>query len=314
MVSIVFHIHFSLLESMSVLLATSSETDTASQLEGELFKRIGESFRILCSTSSPTCKWHAHFSTPEQQSNDRLAQVQQSALLSTLNLKRLDTCKIMKLLALFFQCCSIKVFEPLNVYEKCKVFMCSMRCSDDTNELLCMIESLNEILQNEQTSKELRVILLREHLTYLLKMTSLSSNGELTQSKNGIGLVKALLDLIESMITLMSDEEDPSKQMDTLTIYIHMLSVYLSEERKMFELNDIVLKKLLNLATNHKAEFKQVLDQHPSLKAKIGNAFKSNSASSVQHSHANSNQQQLQQQQASKAPKIQLKNFNLNQK
>lgn len=190
-----------------------------------------------------------------------------------------------------------------------------MRCSDDTNELLCMIESLNEILQNAQTSKDLRVILLREHLTYLLKMTSLSSNGELAQRKNGVALVKALLDLIESMIALMSDDEDQSKQIDTLTIYIHMLSVYLSDERKMVELNDVVLKKLLNLAANHKAEFKQVLDEHPSLKTKIGNAFKANSAN-AQQSNANSNQQHQaqQQQQASKAPKIQLKNFNLNNK
>lgn len=122
----------------------------------------------------------------------------------------------MKLISIYFQYCSMKVFEPLNVYEKCKVFMCSMRCSDIGKELLCMIQSLNEILSNKQTRKELRVVLLKEHLSYLLKLTSstfdlnqqMASNSHfLTKTtEEGIELIKSLLDLLESMVNLMGEE------------------------------------------------------------------------------------------------------------
>jgi hypothetical protein len=132
----------------------------------------------------------------------------------------------MKLLSIFFQYCSMKVFEPLNVYEKCKVFMCSMRCSDNRNELLCMIQSLNEILSNKETQKELRIVLLKEHLSYLLKLTSStvnippnSSSSTTTTTtihnnshfltrtnENGVELIKSLLDLLESMVNLMEEE------------------------------------------------------------------------------------------------------------
>lgn len=40
------------------------------------------------------------------------------------------------------------------------------------------------------------------------------------------------------------------------------------------ELNDLVLKKLISLGTNHKEDFKQVLSKWPEVKAKIENAFK----------------------------------------
>ena len=97
----------------------------------------------------------------------------------------------------------MKVFEPLNVYEKCKVFMCSMRCSDNRNELLCMIKSLNEILSNKETQKELRIVLLKEHLSYLLKLTSSTSTSNshffTKTSQEGVELIKSLLDLLESM-------------------------------------------------------------------------------------------------------------------
>ena len=122
----------------------------------------------------------------------------------------------MKLLAIFFQYCSMKVFEPLNVYEKCKVFMCSMRCSDNRGELLCMIQSLNEILSNKETKRELRVVLLKEHLSYLLKLTSTSSSNIPAFSSNshflnrttehGVKLIKSLLDLLESMVELMRED------------------------------------------------------------------------------------------------------------
>jgi hypothetical protein len=135
----------------------------------------------------------------------------------------------MKLLAIMFQYSSIKVFEPLNVYEKCKVFMCSMRCSDNRAELICMIKCLNEILLNKETKKEMRVILLREHLSYLLKLTSSTTNpmsllqphesslsSSLSSSSSflsltnddGLELIKSLLDLLESMVVLMSGEEE----------------------------------------------------------------------------------------------------------
>lgn len=134
----------------------------------------------------------------------------------------------MKLLSIYFQYCSMKVFEPLNVYEKCKVFICSMRCSDNRNELLCMIQSLNDILINKQTKREIRIILLKEHLSYLLKLTSststtlsnlitptssqdqnpsqLQTNFLAITDEEGVQIIKSLLDLLESMVVLMSEE------------------------------------------------------------------------------------------------------------
>ena len=134
----------------------------------------------------------------------------------------------MKLLSIYFQYCSMRVFEPLNVYEKCKVFICSMRCSDNRNELLCMIQSLNDILINKQTKREIRIILLKEHLSYLLKLTSststtlsnlitptssqdqnpsqLQTNFLAITDEEGVQIIKSLLDLLESMVVLMSEE------------------------------------------------------------------------------------------------------------
>lgn len=122
----------------------------------------------------------------------------------------------------------MRVFEPLNVYEKCKVFICSMRCSDNRNELLCMIQSLNDILINKQTKREIRIILLKEHLSYLLKLTSststtlsnlitptssqdqnpsqLQTNFLAITDEEGVQIIKSLLDLLESMVVLMSEE------------------------------------------------------------------------------------------------------------
>lgn len=246
----------------------------------------------------------------------------------------------MKLLSIFFQYCSIKVFEPLNVYEKCKVFMCSMRCSDNKQELLCMIQSLNEILTNQQTRKDIRIILLKEHLSYLLKLTSTPLNQHdsdepspssiaalntshifTVKTEDGVMLIKSLLDLLESMVILMSQE---SKDLETLTIFVHILSMHLydistdtsntpnDQKKRSKELNDLVLDKLLKLGVNYKQEFKQILDKYPNLKTKIGNAFKLQT--SIQQSKSSQNNhpgqsQQTQQQQQSKAPKIQL-NFN----
>ena len=94
------------------------------------------------------------------------------------------------------------------------------------------------------------------------------------------------------------------------------------------ELNDLVLKKLLNLGTNHKQEFKLVLNKWPNIKVKIENAFKmstttatassslsaTNPASpsvnnSSSHLANNLNQSSTPGSGSSKAPKIQLKNF-----
>ncbi len=124
---------------------------------------------------------------------------------------------------------------------------------------------------------------------------------------------------------------------ETLTIYIHILTTYLSESDSInpnmkyaCELNDLVLKKLLNLGTNHKQEFKLVLNKWPNIKVKIENAFKmsttttaSSSSSSLSatnpaspsvnnsssHLANNLNQSSTPGSGSSKAPKIQLKNF-----
>ena len=78
------------------------------------------------------------------------------------------------------------------------------------------------------------------------------------------------------------------------------------------ELNDLVLKKLINLGTNHRVEFKQILAKWPAIKTKIETAFKQ-SAGVESNTTATSNQsvQQVTNLAAShsKAPKIQLKNF-----
>ena len=280
----------------------------------------------------------------------------------------------MKLLATFFQFSSMKLVEPLNIYEKCKIFMCSMRCSESPKELLCMIDCLNEILSNEKTAKELRVVLLKEHLSYLLKLTSSTytppvsceANSTMITSSppdtpnltggpanvfsiytdDGLQLIKSLLDLLESMVNLMSDE---SKE-ETLTVFIHILSFYLNlnvdgpevgaELRKrLLELNDLVLKKLVRLGKNHTQSFKLILNKWPSLKLKIETAIKASvsgvamatnsqsaapstptaiSSASVQVTPAVQTPTSTQSSSSSsataptpgaKAPKIQLKNF-----
>ena len=120
---------------------------------------------------------------------------------------------------------------------------------------------------------------------------------------------------------------------ETLTIYIHILTTYLSESDSInpnmkyaCELNDLVLKKLLNLGTNHKQEFKLVLNKWPNIKVKIENAFKMSTTTTASSSSAtnpaspsvynssshlanNLNQPSTPGSGSSKAPKIQLKNF-----
>lgn len=139
-------------------------------------------------------------------------------------LKKLDTTTvsthvIMKLVSIHLQQCSSKVFEPMNVYEKCKVFMCSLRCSDSRADLLCLVACLNDVLRNKQTSRDLRVILLKEHISYLLKLasTSTSESSQPSEADNsmllavdtseGRQLVAALLDLFEAMVFLVNDPE-----------------------------------------------------------------------------------------------------------
>jgi hypothetical protein len=315
----------------------------------------------MCSTSTSISKWHFQFiesdsslSISDQRYHNEmklpsqsLIKIQQSALMSTLLLQNVSKETIMLMLSIFFQYSSMKVFEPLNVYEKCKVFMCSMRCSDNLGELLCLIQSLNDILNNSQTKKELRIILLKEHLSYLLKITSSTSyipaflcndsasveeppvNFLAIKNDESLQLIKSILDLLESMVNLLSDD-DSLKEHETLTIFIHILSMYLNDptieqtDKKLKllndELNDLVLKKLLNLGVKYKQEFKQVLEKWPNLKLKIGAAFKSmnaqtnqalnsNSSSQIQSMSGGNSSQQQQNQQPNKPPKIQL-NFN----
>ena len=112
-----------------------------------------------------------------------------------------------------------------------------------------------------------------------------------------------------------------------MTIFIHILTTYLSDDNStdkithsnkkyVCELNDLVLKKLINLGTNHKQEFKQVLNKWPGVKTKIENAFKlsanlgvgANSVQSPRGTTATVTSNSAVSSQA-KAPKIQLKNF-----
>lgn len=87
-------------------------------------------------------------------------------------------------------------------------------------------------------------------------------------------------------------------------------------KRLLNELNDLVLKKLLNLGVNYKQEFKQVLEKWPTLKTKIGNAFKSSTLTPSANPNQNINSPQSFASTPTpntpqvKAPKIQLKNFN----
>jgi hypothetical protein len=271
----------------------------------------------------------------------------------------------MKLLSIMFQYSSVRVFEPLNVYEKCKVFMCSMRCSDSRAELVCMIKCLNEILLNKETKKEMRVILLREHLSYLLKLTAATPNpSSLLQhaqqqepphqqefiqnnstflsltSDDGLGLIKSLLDLLESMVALMSGEDESVKEQETLTIFVHILGMYLTEPasaalqpsssievaKRSHELNEFVIKKIVALGVGYKQELKGILEKWPSLKLKIGTALKSSTSISSSSSSsatgagislttgsATGRFNPVQQPQANKTPKIQL-NFNFSKK
>ena len=122
-----------------------------------------------------------------------------------------------------------------------------------------------------------------------------------------------------------------------MTVFIHILTTYLSSnaeksainqataKKYTSELNDLVLKKLINLGTNHKQDFKQVLNKWPELKTKIENAFKlsvnSNTSTSPEPvSTTNSQHSQVTNvkevslgtpasSQKTKAPKIQLKTF-----
>lgn len=277
----------------------------------------------MCSTSNKNSEYNLIFKTDDYDSLNPLIQIQQSSLISALALKNTSNLVIMKLLTIYFQYCSIHVFEPLNIYEKCKVFMCSMRCSDDRKELLSMIESLNQILSNKNTSKKIRIILLREHLSYLCKLTS-TNDGDCfisLTSEYGFELVRSLLDLFESMVILTSedqqdqDQENANSVIETLSIYVHILGAYLDNEENdnktkkiQNQLNDIIIKKLIILGQNYKTEFKQVLDSWPDLKTKIGNAFKASANKKESSQNFTSNQST-----SNKTPKIQL-NFNFSKK
>lgn len=159
--------------------------------------------------------WCSRFVAGDESLLTRTLRVQQSALMSTLALREdpsVSTCLIMRLIAIYFQWCSPKLFEPMNVYEKCKVFMCSLRCSDVPDELECMIKCLNEIIMNKQTARDLRVILLKEHITYLLKLASSATDASypclLTISTDhGLRLISSLIDLFESMVFLVNDPD-----------------------------------------------------------------------------------------------------------
>jgi hypothetical protein len=215
---------------------------------------------------------------------------------------------IMKLISIFFQYCSIQVFEPLDIYDKCKDFMTSMRNSDKQEQVISLIKCLNDILINPSTKKEIKMILLKEHLSHLLELTTNNTNNNTNNSilltESNIRLITSLLDLLESMIDLMKtnkiDKKEEEKEEgaeltqeeETLTIFIHILSVYLIDKTTMMskykkqidrnrisDLNDLVLAKLINLGKNHTVLFKQILNKWPNIKSKIETAIKSSSTS-----------------------------------
>ena len=106
-----------------------------------------------------------------------------------------------------------------------------------------------------------------------------------------------------------------------MTVFIHILAMYLNDnnvsvdqtgKKYSNELNDLVLKKLINLGTNHRVEFKQILSKWPTIKTKIEAAFKqsvdSGASSSVSYPALSTPPSNFASQ-TTKAPKIQLKNF-----
>lgn len=218
LVLINYHILFSLLRSLDTLTRKEA-SGGKSNLECVTLGLIEESFKRLCSLSNESSEWCLRYVNGNNDINlTKIIRAEQSSLISTLALKdRVNTCVIMRLVSIYFQWCSPKVFEPMNVYEKCKVFMCSMRCSDSNSELECMIKCLNEIILNKETSRDLRVILLKEHLSYLLKLAStavshsnedepIATSGLLSlTTENGLRTVSSLIDLFESMVFLVND-------------------------------------------------------------------------------------------------------------
>lgn len=83
LISIVYHILFSLLQSMESLLGKDHQDAEYKQHEMSLLEAIYDSFRVLCSTSNETSCHYKHF----EHSLASLVQNQQSALMSLLSLK-----------------------------------------------------------------------------------------------------------------------------------------------------------------------------------------------------------------------------------
>lgn len=231
-----YHILFSLLRSLEALMRKDS-TNSRSTLESSMLELIYASFKRLCQMSNESSEWCVRYVAGDETKHTKIIRVEQSSLVSTLALRErggVSSCVCMRLVGIYFQWCAPRVFEPMNVYEKCKVFMCSMRCSDSPLELECMIKSLNEIILNAETARELRVILLKEHLSYLLKLASTaaavhdvpefhsdaSPSVECTSllslsTEHGLRLVSALIDLFESMVFLVYDPNAPKASLNS---------------------------------------------------------------------------------------------------
>ena len=89
MVSIIFHIQFNLLQSIEPLLNKSTgETDKP---EIEFYEAIFDSFKVICSTSSPDSKYYLKDDQNKDEESvepsQKLIELQQTALMNTLNLK-----------------------------------------------------------------------------------------------------------------------------------------------------------------------------------------------------------------------------------
>ena len=393
LIAIVYHVQLTLLKSLGSLLANA--TSSADELRSRMLASIHEALRRVCSVSSSPADTNTATTTSNYfgQSQDaeakrKLIVVQQSSLADILALAKceginnnggLDRLHVLDMLAIFVGHCSSDVFinkktttttttSPTGVYGECKCLLDTMRSSANARHLLAVLDLLRRVVDDKRTSRELRVLLLKDNLSHLVKMAvaagatlgdnSSSSSSSSTsaaidttapkmftvESDDGVALCTCLLDLLESMVTVMGcagaasgDDQTPlaaaSKDQEALTVFVHVLGTFLQQQeddptkttdatlrrkkKRSDELNAYAIKKLLALGLSHKQELKQVLEKWPALKAKIATAFKNSAATAT--SSGLSNQQQLAQQQQqqqnlaasqqNKAPKIQL-NFN----
>ena len=92
LISIIYHINFSLAQAIEALMdANENNSEAKQKLEASLYESICDSVKIMCCTSAPISQWHSCFQIAEKAEQDSvcpgLIQALQSALLNTLTLK-----------------------------------------------------------------------------------------------------------------------------------------------------------------------------------------------------------------------------------